>query len=146
PNARILSYGYDAYVLRPRASVSTNRLRDHSRDLLNALTTFRAASSASTRPLIFVVHSLGGLICKDTLLISRNHPEQHLRTISEHTRAIAFLGTPHTGSVLASWAKLPVSSLGIVTSVNRSLLSTLETRSEVLSRINEDFISMLLAL
>ena len=53
------------------------------------------------------------------------------------------MGTPHTGSVLANWAKIPASSLGVVTSINTSLLSVLDTRSEVLSRIQDDFLSML---
>ena len=143
PNARILTYGYDAYFLRRRSYVSSNRLRDHSKDFLNAFTTNRAAGSALGRPIVFVVHSLGGLLCKDMLLLSRSSPEQHLCDISEQTTAIAFMGTPHTGSVLAKWARIPASSLGVVGSINTSLLSVLETHSEVLSRIQEDFLSML---
>lgn len=143
PTARILTYGYDAYVLRPQHYVSLNRLRDHAKDLLNTFTTYRADSSSLGRPVIFVAHSLGGLLCKDMLLLSRDHPDKHLCNVFEHTVAIAFMGTPHTGSVLANWARIPASSLGAVTSINTSLLSVLHTRSEVLSRIQEDFLSML---
>ena len=143
PNARILTYGYDAYLLRHRSYVSSNRLREHSKDFLNAFTTNRAAESALGRPIIFVVHSLGGLLCKDMLLLSQSSPEQHLCDISEQTTAIAFMDTPHTGSVLAKWARIPASSLGVVGSINTNLLSVLETRSEVLSRIQEDFLSIL---
>jgi hypothetical protein len=41
PKARILTFGYDAYIIRRQGQVSTNRLADHSLDLLNALASSR---------------------------------------------------------------------------------------------------------
>lgn len=58
--ARILTYGYDAYVVRASVA-SANRLNDHAMNLLTKLTTNRELNNASSRPLIFVAHSLGGL-------------------------------------------------------------------------------------
>jgi hypothetical protein len=59
-NARILTYGYDAYVVRKGVAASV-RLIDHAMNLLNDLTADRTRCGASARPLIFVAHSLGGL-------------------------------------------------------------------------------------
>ena len=56
---------------------------------------------------------------------------------------IAFLGTPHGGSDLASWASIPAKALGVVKSTNTDLLSVLQTSSEVLYRIQNDFLSMI---
>ena len=142
PTARILTFGYDAYSVRRGAAV-TNQMVDHSRDFLNILTSFRHMTLSSTRPLIFVGHSLGGLVCKDSILQSKNSPDPHLRKLFECIRAIAFLGTPHGGSDLAMWAKIPAKALGIVKSTNTDLLSILQTGSEVLARIQSDFYSML---
>ena len=145
PKARILTYGYDAYVLR-KSVTSSNRLIDHSTNLLNDLAAERASSDALSRPIIFVAHSLGGLVCKHALLLSRNKAETHLKSISIYTKGIMFLGTPHSGSWMADWAKIPASALGLVKSTNKSLLKILETDDQLLESIQIDFLSMLRSL
>jgi len=134
--ARILTYGYDAYVLR-KSVASSNRLIDHATNLLNDLTADRA--STPSRPIIFVAHSLGGLICKQAILQSRNHPDNHLRSIFDSTIGILFMGTPHKGSWMADWAKIPASALGMFKSVNKSLLEVLETNNQILELIQTNF-------
>ncbi|KAJ5972954.1 uncharacterized protein N7479_002872 [Penicillium vulpinum] len=139
--ARILTYGYDAYVLR-KSVVSSNRLRDHATNLLNNLTTDRASCNASSRPLIFVTHSLGGLVCKLAINLSRVHPDTHLRELFTSLKGILFMGTPHKGSWMADWTKISVSALGIVKSTNQ-LIKVLETKSELLNSVQLDFMNML---
>ncbi|KND88943.1 Protein SERAC1 [Tolypocladium ophioglossoides CBS 100239] len=92
--ARILTYGYDAYVVR-KSVASTNGLSNHAKNLLNDLTTNRAGADAASRPLMFVAHSLGGLVFKEAILLSRNNPDPHFRGIFDCTKGIAFMGTPH---------------------------------------------------
>ncbi|KAB8077500.1 hypothetical protein BDV29DRAFT_56132 [Aspergillus leporis] len=95
--ARILTYGYDAYVVRGSVAGS-NRLIDHATNLLNDLTTDRDLHDAASRPIIFIAHSLGGLVCKMAILRSRNDPEAHLQNVFNCTKAVIFIGTPHKGS------------------------------------------------
>jgi hypothetical protein len=140
--ARILTYGYDAYVLR-KSVASSNRLIDHATNLLNDLTTDRTSCNASSRPLIFVAHSLGGLVCKEAILLSRNNPEAHLRGIFDHTKGILFIGTPHRGAWMADWAKIPAAALGLVKSTNKSLLKILQTEDQLLESIQVRFWTML---
>ena len=125
--ARILTWGYDAYIVR-KSVASSNRLIDHVMNLLNDLTTNRTCCNASTRPLIFVAHSLGGLICKEAILLSRNNPEPHLRAIFDHTKGIIFMGTPHKGAWMADWARIPASALGLVKSTNKVAVKSLRDR------------------
>ncbi|KAH8729738.1 Alpha/Beta hydrolase protein [Ilyonectria robusta] len=139
--ARILTYGYDAYIVR-KPVASTKGLIDHATNLLNDLTTERARSNASSRPLVFIAHSLGGLVCKEAILLSRNNPEPHLRGIFDCTKGIIFLGTPHRGSWMADWARIPASALGIVKSINKSLLKILETDDKYLQSVQDRFWSM----
>ncbi|KAM4066692.1 SesB [Hirsutella rhossiliensis] len=115
--ARILTYGYDAYVVHK--------------------------SVASTNGLIFVAHSLGGLVCKDAILLSRNNPEPHLRGIFDCIEGIVFMGTPHRGSWMADWAKIPASALGILKSTNKSLLKILETDDNYLQSAQDRFWSLI---
>ncbi len=129
--ARLLTYGYDAYVVQ-KSAVSVNRMIDHAANLLNDLTNDRASSHASSRPAILVAHSLGGLVCKEAFLLSRNNPEPHLRGLFECVVGVIFLGTPHKGSWMADWAKIPASGLGLVKTSNKSLLQILETENQLL--------------
>lgn len=140
--ARILSYGYDAYIVR-KSVAGSNRLIDHATNLLNDLTTDRFLHNASSRPLIFVAHSLGGLVCKKAVLRSRNNPDAHLRSIFDCTKGIIFMGTPHKGSWMADWATIPAGALGVVKSTNRSLLKILETDDQLLEALQVDFWSMI---
>ncbi|KAE8549955.1 hypothetical protein EYB25_008480 [Talaromyces marneffei] len=123
-NARIITFGYDAYVVRASAA-SKNHLRDHADNLVNALTVDRARINASTRALIFVAHSLGGLVCKKALLSSRVNGEADLRGIFKSTKGIIFMGTPHEGSWAANWAIFPAKLLSLIKSTNINLLDTL---------------------
>jgi len=141
-SARILTYGYNAYVVKTSVA-SSNRLIDHASNLLNDLTTDRARHHASDRPLIFVTHSLGGLVCKEAILQSRNNPEGHLKKIFECTKGVIFMGTPHGGSWMADWARLPASALGMVKSTNKSLLKILETDDQLLESVQVRFLGMI---
>ncbi|RDW57291.1 hypothetical protein BP5796_12741 [Coleophoma crateriformis] len=142
PKARILTYGYDAYVVR-KSVASSNRLIDHAANLLIDLTADRAECNLSSCPIIFVTHSLGGLVCKKAILLSRNNPEVHLRSVFDCTKGIIFMGTPHRGSWMSDWAKIPASGLGLVKSTNTSLLKVLETNDQLLESIQVEFLAMI---
>ncbi|KAK4246931.1 hypothetical protein C7999DRAFT_41644 [Corynascus novoguineensis] len=116
--APIITYGYDAYVVRKPVAAQCN---------------------ASSSPIIFVAHSLGGFVCKNAVLISRNNPEAHLRRTFDHTKGIIFMGTPHKGSWMADWAQLPALALGMVKSTNKSLLKILETGDQFLESVQINF-------
>ena len=137
--ARILTYGYDAYVVRKGAAAST-RLTDHAQNFLHDLTTDRA--SAPSRPLILVAHSLGGVVCKEAILLSQNSAEPHLQGLFTSVRGVMFMGTPHRGSWMAEWAKIPASALSYLGPTNTSLLEVLETDSQYLESVQIRFWTM----
>ncbi len=75
--ACILTYSYDVYIVQKSVALS-NQLINHAMNLLNDLTTDRACYNASFRSLVFVTHSLSGLVCKKVILLLQNNSEAHL--------------------------------------------------------------------
>ncbi|HEX3357446.1 MAG TPA: tetratricopeptide repeat protein, partial [Tepidisphaeraceae bacterium] len=96
PNVGIWSLGYPAaasawmghaMALPPRAE--------------NVLELFRL-DGLGKKPMILIVHSLGGLLAKTLLQIAETHGHQDWAKVGRSIRGILFLATPHAGSFLAS--------------------------------------------
>ncbi|KAH6686174.1 hypothetical protein F5X68DRAFT_153560 [Plectosphaerella plurivora] len=143
PRTRIVTFGYDADVVHFWSQASQNRVRNHAVNLVNAVSQLRERSDTEDRPIIFVVHSLGGLIFEDAMLASRNSAEAHVQSIYDNTVGVCFLGTPHCGSALAGWATIFGQIATVVKKTNTSILKVLEPESEVLALIQGDFHTML---
>jgi tetratricopeptide (TPR) repeat protein len=73
-------------------------LPDRARQVLDLL----VQQGIGERPVMFVCHSLGGLLAKQLLRTSDDDPNPRLRRMAEQTRAVLFLSTPHAGADLAS--------------------------------------------
>ncbi|KAI2916305.1 hypothetical protein CBS147343_5670 [Aspergillus niger] len=145
PTARILTFGYDAFVVDWRRPVSENFIGNHAWNLLTSLSSYRDNDDTNERPVIFVCHSLGGLVCKDALFQSRQRSEKHLQSILDCTRGIIFLGTPHHGAGLANLAEVVSRSIGLLKQTNPKIVDVLKRDSEVLARIQEGFHTMIKA-
>ncbi|KAI0144132.1 hypothetical protein F4776DRAFT_661226 [Hypoxylon sp. NC0597] len=129
PDARIWTYGYNADVIGGLfQSNNQNSISQHGRDLATKI----KRDIEYKEPIVFVAHSLGGLLIKDALSRSEG---LHLRT-----NFILFLGTPHRGSSYAEWGQIAVNlaSLALQDS-NSNILRGLEVNGEVLDSIHERF-------
>lgn len=144
PRARLLTFGYHASLKGKSTSLSINGLRDHARNLMRDVVNNRNGCSATGRPLIFVAHSMGGLISKMAVLMSRNEEEIDYHDVFDSLVGIIFMGTPHRGSWMADWAAIPASALDLVVPTNtKKLREILTTDNQLLEAIQEDFLSML---
>ena len=70
------------------------------------------------------MHSLGGLVVDQTLVLSRMSAQRHLREIEQSTIAIAYLGTPHAGSDLATWAAIGANIMKLFKDVNVPIINS----------------------
>jgi alpha-beta hydrolase superfamily lysophospholipase len=64
------------------------------------LASARTTEEERNRPIIFVGHSLGGILCKDGLQVSMNNAEPHLQAIVAITCAV--IGT-EPGQLDKTW-------------------------------------------
>lgn len=141
PNARIFTWGYDADVDGFLSPASQNRIHEHAGNLLVDLSNLRSTNSDRLIPLIFVVHSLGGIVVKDALNQSAANEGTRLKDIAPATFGIIFLSTPHRGSKSASIGKIACRITQLITKhPNLSILSALEKNSEILDRIGDQFL------
>jgi pimeloyl-ACP methyl ester carboxylesterase len=74
-------------------------LTDRATNVLTVLETH----DIGRRPLVFICHSLGGLLVKQMLRHARDTSVEAWRAIALQTKAIIFLATPHAGSDYATW-------------------------------------------
>ncbi|WP_156512831.1 esterase/lipase family protein [Planctomyces sp. SH-PL62] len=91
----VWSLGYE--VRANRWSGWSMQLSDRATNVVDRLTHYQIGA----RPVVFVCHSMGGLLIKQVL---RNCLDSNLKAhkaIAANTRGIAFLATPHLGSGLA---------------------------------------------
>jgi hypothetical protein len=98
-NARILTYGYDPRICcMPGSTTKKNTMYDTAWNFLVELEAARRLKSS--RPLLFIAHSLGGIIVKEALRRSRacKQYQSHLYSIYDFASGIIFFGTPHGGS------------------------------------------------
>jgi hypothetical protein len=78
-------------------------------DRANSVLDFLIKNELGQRDLLFVAHSLGGLVVKQLLATSEMYEDGRLKAIAAATRGVVFLATPHTASNVAMIA----SSLGV---------------------------------
>jgi len=93
--------------------------------------------------IIFVAHSLGGLVIECALSVSKSSPETDIPLIEEHTVGIAFIGTPHHGSDYAAWITLVSSLTNWLKQSNKNIVAVLKPDSEVLAGIQKSFQGLL---
>ncbi|KAH7130806.1 Alpha/Beta hydrolase protein [Dendryphion nanum] len=141
PRARIMTFGYDADVVRFWSIASSNRLDDHGKSLAYAVLDQRDDDVVGKRPIIFIAHSLGGLVCEEALNLSSKRPA--LQSILPNTLGIIFMGTPHGGSHVANWGTTVAKYVNVFRGTNRDILQNLQPGSSDLLRTEQDFQQML---
>ncbi|KAF8246653.1 hypothetical protein K440DRAFT_683829 [Wilcoxina mikolae CBS 423.85] len=91
-NVRIMSYGYNSNLV---GDTVDDRFLDYRTHLIQMLMNARRSAEEELRPIIFIGHSMGGILILQSLLKSKNGSQY--KHLFDSTRAIFFFGTPHQG-------------------------------------------------
>jgi len=143
-SVRVLTYGYDSHPSHFYTGKTTRMtISQHAQQLLQAITDVRGECRG--RPIIFVAHSLGGILVKDAILRSQKYGDhQPQRDLGHSCPAIVFFGTPHLGANAAVYGDMVASIVSAIgPSVYKDVLRGLKPDGEVLSNINTDFNDLL---
>jgi hypothetical protein len=92
PRIRVLAYGYDTQLIE---SKSFQSIEDLSLALINAI---RAADLAepSTKPIVIIAHSLGGIVVKQAFTLMAGNPSLSNNLLSK-IQKVVFFGVPNQG-------------------------------------------------
>ena len=92
---------FDSYITQWGGSCPTQNfkqsLAERSEDMLKKL----QDAGVGNRPVIFVGHSMGGLIIKKMLTEAKESEEESMKKLAENTKGVVFYSTPHEGSKIA---------------------------------------------
>jgi pimeloyl-ACP methyl ester carboxylesterase len=99
PQAGVWLLGYDV----PSSAWTGHAmpLADRATNVLALLDTH----GLGERPIVFIAHSIGGLLVKQLLRHGRDYGDPRWLAIADATRGVVFLSTPHSGSDIANWIK-----------------------------------------
>jgi WD40 repeat protein len=136
-----MTFGYNSHF----SSVSHSRenilnISDFAKDLLFSMKFATGEGEGrldiGSAPIIFVAHSMGGLIVKKAFILGQH--DEHYRELIRAVSGIIFLSTPHRGSDLADVLNKILSAC-IFAFSPKQYISELSINSPTLQEINEQF-------
>ncbi|EUC45530.1 hypothetical protein COCMIDRAFT_95224 [Bipolaris oryzae ATCC 44560] len=132
PSSRIFTFGYTADFF----SRSDMNILDCARSLLAGLDSQRTDGD-ELRPLVFIGHSLGGLVIKAALLEAKEKENPTWDAVRHG--GVMFMGVPHDGAKLASFASSVSMIANIYSSTNTKMLKQLKSDSRDLWELSRRF-------
>ncbi|KAF7669589.1 hypothetical protein LDENG_00173850 [Lucifuga dentata] len=102
PNLRVLSVEYDSHLSDWKAKCPAENQRKslayRSQELLKKL----KSAGVGERPVVWVAHSMGGLLVKKMLLDASEDPD--MAGLLKNTKGIVFYSVPHHGTFMAEYS------------------------------------------
>lgn len=137
-NIRVLGLNYDTSLslwtgICPEEAERTP-LEVRARDLLNQL----LQAGVGRRPVMFVCHSMGGLLVKNMLVMAYESGKPEMMNFAKNGKGIVFYSTPHRGSSFAS-LNTPA-SIVVMPSIE---VQELRLESENLKTLHTKFLNLL---
>ena len=97
--SRIMTFGYKSTLVD---RTSNERIQDWADELLRQVGYVRTTAVEQSRPIIFVCHSLGGLVARQAMVRLQTQPNKFDGLKLIHC-GLLFLSTPHSGTTQADW-------------------------------------------
>jgi pimeloyl-ACP methyl ester carboxylesterase len=138
-DARILTFGYNANY-KSSGPNSVSNISDFARALLFGMKFGRDQEKRDLNigkvPIIFVAHSMGGLVFKRAFLSGLDNPGY--KDIVTQIHAVLFLSTPHRGTDLATVLNR-ILTVSIFMQSPKQYITELQKSSPTIENLNEGF-------
>jgi len=137
PSARIMSFGYNSDTALRKAVTDID---DVALMLLSGLNLSRQLAEERKRPIIFISHSLGGIVVKKALILAHERLNR-FKDLLDSICASVFFGVPHRGSDTANLGTFVANlSKALPGYTNTRFISALKKGSPILEEISRQFI------
>ena len=103
PQLNIWTIGYEAALTAWKAN--TLPLQARATTILERLAT---TEELGDKPICFITHSMGGLVVKQMLNTGNTQNIARYKKVTENTRGVVYIATPHDGAGLASLLNSPL--------------------------------------
>ncbi|KAK5682670.1 hypothetical protein LTS10_005799 [Elasticomyces elasticus] len=124
--ARVFSFGYNS-EFGPGSGKTVTNVADFAKDLLNDMRFGQDDEGHDFKigsvPVIFVVHSMGGLVAKKAYVLGQQ--DANFRGMIQSVAAMLFLATPHRGS-------------GSAETLNRVLMASFQSAKGFIDDLNKN--------
>ena len=122
-SSRVMTYGYNSTLIDKREMQS--RFSDFADNLLILLGDNRSTAEERARPLLFICHSMGGLVAR--LAVVRFNKYRHKYPgVGIGPCGFLLLSTPNAGSMVAEWSDFMVTLAGSIAGVRQNLVKELQ--------------------
>ena len=125
---RVLTYGYDSQLLR---SESFQTIPYISLAFISRMRSVGLAEH-SAKPILFLAHSLGGIVVKQAMVQMANSPHLEL-TLLPKVKGVVFFGVPNRGMLISHLLRM------VEHRANEPLIQTLRKESPYLAGLDEQF-------
>ncbi|KAH7317172.1 hypothetical protein B0I35DRAFT_268011 [Stachybotrys elegans] len=130
PGVRVLLYGYDTSLVRSESFQDIDDIGQKLGDFITAIRHTRTGEiNYEPRPLVFIAHSLGGLVVKEAICRLAHKDETNARCVY----GLIFFGVPNLGIRTQHW--LPM----VDNQPNMNLVHNLEPGSLYLRSLHDRF-------
>lgn len=129
---RIHSFGYNSDWMDRRENLLT--IHEFGQSLMEEIQSSPSIRRSKNTPIVFIGHSMGGLVIKKACILSRENPA--FLELGPRIHSIFFLATPHRGSDLA---QILNNMLRALPTGNKPFLGSLEAGSETINSLNDQF-------
>jgi hypothetical protein len=126
---RAIVYGYDTKLLD---SDSFQSIPDLARELINQLQAYGWGTQIR-RPLVFLAHSLGGLVLKEALVQLDKSQDETYKSLLSVVRGSVCFGVPNLGMEQGHFRTV------VQNNPNEALVDDIARNSNYLRRLNEEF-------
>ncbi|KAI0598549.1 hypothetical protein F4775DRAFT_592269 [Biscogniauxia sp. FL1348] len=134
PGCRVYTYGYPSKVF---CNPSLSRVQEYSKGLLSSVRDLYDDPDTGARPIIFICHSLGGIVCKQALVFA-HEDDTNYGALLKSVIGITFLGTPHRGSHVANLGSIVGSIVNCFMLTTSTGGQSAMVRTDLLNHLNYD--------
>jgi len=132
-----MTFGYNSDLMDGK--IINQGLQDFADSLLDALRNMRSTDEERRRPVLFICHSMGGLVVRQAVTSHWRWRGHKYKMMPFGHYGILFLSTPHIGSNMANFSDLTLDVAWLLTSVRKQLVKELKTFNPSLEGIIEDW-------